>query len=332
LKTGISYFGNRHSEHFRRDAEEMVSHSIDYVVHTFSETDLAFYCEAMREIVQISHEKGLEVWIDPWAVGGVFGGEAFSKLVATHLNHRQISAGGESLPIACLNNPDFRRFMRNWTDAAIQIGADVLFWDEPHFHIFPPAEKSNWACRCIHCNIGFEALYQKGLPKEETDEVRAFKEHSVVSFLTELCDYVKKQGKKNAVCLIPPYIVPESIRNWDSVAKIPSLDIIGTDPYWNLGDLDVAKVVREYSKRIVELSRRYKREGQIWILNFRIKAGREKDVEVACQAAYEEGIRNIAAWSFKGTGCMSYLACDNPDLVWEVLGSTYQKLKALSDH
>ncbi|MCM8781774.1 MAG: hypothetical protein NC828_01820 [Candidatus Omnitrophica bacterium] len=47
--------------------------------------------------------------------------------------------------------------------------------------------------------------------------------------------------------------------------------------------------------------------------------------------AYKEGIRNLAAWSYQGTGCMSSLASDDPQKVWETLGMAFNRIKALSD-
>jgi len=42
--------------------------------------------------------------------------------------------------------------------------------------------------------------------------------------------------------------------------------------------------------------------------------------------AYKEGIRNLAAWSYQGTGCMSYLASDDPVKVWQVLGESFGRI------
>ena len=81
-----------------------------------------------------------------------------------------------------------------------------------------------------------------------------------------------------------------------------------------------------FSKRIAKLAKDYKKEGQIWILNFNIKKGEEKNIETAIDAAYKEGIRNIAAWSYFGTYQMSNLASDDPGKVWETLGKVYKKL------
>jgi hypothetical protein len=45
------------------------------------------------------------------------------------------------------------------------------------------------------------------------------------------------------------------------------------------------------------------------------------------QAAYERGVRNFAAWSYFGTGQMSWLKSDNPQKVWQVLTRTYRNFR-----
>jgi alpha/beta superfamily hydrolase len=47
------------------------------ILHPFPEYDMKFYLETMKEIVSISKENGFEVYMNPWRVGKVFGGEGF---------------------------------------------------------------------------------------------------------------------------------------------------------------------------------------------------------------------------------------------------------------
>ena len=81
IKTGVSYFGNRILRHVREDMEDIRAHNCDFVVHTVSEEDMAFYKGTMKDIVAVSRDAGLEVYLDPWAVGGIFGGETYSKFI-----------------------------------------------------------------------------------------------------------------------------------------------------------------------------------------------------------------------------------------------------------
>jgi len=135
IRTGISYFGNRNPRHFLADLEEMKSHHCNFIVHTFSENDQLFYKYTLAELIKLSKAAGLEVYVDPWGVLRIFGGEATSDFAFKHREICQILHTGETAPGACLNHPQSREFMFKWIDDAVEIGAAVLFWDEPHFFI-----------------------------------------------------------------------------------------------------------------------------------------------------------------------------------------------------
>jgi hypothetical protein len=69
LRTGVAYLGNRFPDHARVDLYR-IAPVCDYVVHTVSETDLYFHKRAMGRIIDDSRRLGLEVWVDPWGLGG----------------------------------------------------------------------------------------------------------------------------------------------------------------------------------------------------------------------------------------------------------------------
>ncbi len=50
METGVSYFSARTLRHVQADLRDIVEHGCTYVVHCFTETDLAYYRDAMREI------------------------------------------------------------------------------------------------------------------------------------------------------------------------------------------------------------------------------------------------------------------------------------------
>ncbi|PIU41703.1 MAG: hypothetical protein COS99_03855 [Candidatus Omnitrophica bacterium CG07_land_8_20_14_0_80_42_15] len=334
MKTGVSYFARSRLKHMQEDMEEIKRNNCNFVVHTFSEQDLEFYKGTIQKLVEISKIAGLEVWLDPWGVGGVFGGESYSQFVSKNLDARQISAEGNSIPAACFNNDKFRSFMQKWIDAAVEIGANNIFWDEPHFYIFEEnvEEKigtTKWSCRCDSCAALFKKKYGYEIPKEMNKDIQDFKEFSVANFIEQMSSYAAKSNVKNSFCFLPLEGHVGGIRNWSAIAKIRTLDIIGTDPYWptsrSVTEKEVALRVSSFSKKIKALSDEFKKEAQIWILNFRIKNGTENNVRLAVETAYKEGIRNIAAWSFYGTEMMTSLASDDPLLVWKTLGDAYKE-------
>ncbi|MFC1683204.1 hypothetical protein ACFL0G_03245 [Candidatus Zixiibacteriota bacterium] len=332
MKTGVSYYGNRIPRHVQTDMEDIAGNHCTYVVHTMSENDLQYYHGTIKQIVEISHQAGLEVWLDPWGVGRVFGGEAYSRLATDHLEARQILSDGRSLPAACFNQPIFREYMRNWTRTAIDYGADVLFWDEPHFIKVPPESgQQHWSCRCQACQRRFQDQFGHPLPQELTDEVRRFRHDSVVDFLQELCQLTADGGCKNAVCFLPAQEDDQNeLAMWDRLTGIKTLDIIGTDPYWWSKKMDVAPFVGGYANKIASLAQAHGKESQLWVQNFMITPETEEYLRTAIKTAYDQGIRNIAAWSYWGAGYMAWLRSEDPQRVWQILGEEYARLHALS--
>ncbi len=332
MKTGISYYGNRIPRHVKEDMEDIARNHCTFVVHTCSENDLQYYAGTIKEIVSISHDAGLEVWLDPWGVGRVFGGEAYSRLASVHLEARQILSDGSSAPAVCFNQPAFREYMRQWTEAAMEMGADVLFWDEPHFiKPVPKGDEEVWACRCAVCQQKFRDTFGHPLPETFTDEVHRFRHDSVEDFLKECCRLAKSGGCQNAICFLP-HQEDESKESalWNRLTAMEDVDIMGTDPYWWSKKLDVAPFVAPYAERIAQLARANGKEGQMWVQNFMITPDTEDYVRTAIRAAYGAGIRNIAAWSYWGAGYMAWLRSENPDRVWKILGEEYARLQQLS--
>jgi len=80
MKLGASYFGNRTLRHVKKDMEKMIEDGCNLVVHTMSEHDIAYHSQTMIDIVKVSRDVGLEVFLDPWGIGRVFGGNHFPHL------------------------------------------------------------------------------------------------------------------------------------------------------------------------------------------------------------------------------------------------------------
>src|SRR3989304_5938780 len=78
VETGVSYFSSRTLRHVSDDLQEMVDQGCSYVVHCYTETDLAYYRDTVRDIVAASHGAGLEAWLDPWGVAGRFSRRTFT--------------------------------------------------------------------------------------------------------------------------------------------------------------------------------------------------------------------------------------------------------------
>ncbi|MDR2580813.1 MAG: hypothetical protein LBC85_07455 [Fibromonadaceae bacterium] len=323
MKTGISYFGVRNPKWVRKDMRAIKEAGFDYVLHTFSEADLQYYPQTMKEIIALSKEEGLGVYTNPWGVGRVFGGEAYSELTARNKEMGQISLDGEALIAACPNSKGFREYMQKWIKNVCESEVETIFWDEPHFYF--EKNKTVSACRCSVCSKLYREQTGEEIPETLSEKFNAFRQRSLVSFLSFVTEEVHKFGKRNSVCLLPPWF-PAGLENWDEVAALPCVDEIGSDPYWEKGDAleRVQKIYGETSVRIADLAKKYGKEAQMWVKNYHIEAGTEHFIKEATEISVNAGITNIFAWSYLGSKYMDWLRSDNPELVWET------QIKALS--
>jgi hypothetical protein len=64
MKLGASYFGNRTLRHVKKDMEKMIEDGCNLVVHTMSEHDIAYHSQTMIDIVKVSRDVGLEVFLE----------------------------------------------------------------------------------------------------------------------------------------------------------------------------------------------------------------------------------------------------------------------------
>jgi hypothetical protein len=165
------------------------------------------------------------------------------------------------------------------------------------------------------------------MPLEETDEVLAFKHHSIVDFLQEMINHGHEAGIKNALCSLPGSAQNEE---WMmDLASLENLDNFGTDPYWYHLKKDVAEYMGDFSKKVVKVCRQLKREEHIWIQGFKVPAGREEEITTAVNIAVNAGIRNLAVWGFDACSFISSIAPDNPQKTWEIICKAFASVKDL---
>ena len=312
---GVSYFGVRSPRHVLADMRDILSAGFNAVLHTWSEEDQQYYYGTMKEIVDGSADLGLNVYVNPWGVGRVFGGEAFSELTARNHDMCQVALDGKPKVAACPNHPEFRAYMHRWIESVCNTKVGTIFWDEPHFY-FEKGGLGNWSCRCKICQEGFRNRFGREMPDELTQEVLQFREDSLISFLKEMTEHVHSRGKRNCVCMLPPWF-PAGLDDWSKVARLDSVDEIASDPYWEKGATEewVREKYAETARKLVDVAKEYGKDVQMWVKAYQIEEGREKDLAIAVEESRAAGISNIFAWSYRGTETLSWLKSDNPDAV-----------------
>jgi hypothetical protein len=326
MRTGIAYHGNRMLSHVREDMRDIIEHNCTYVVHMFSENDYVRHHEVLKDIVRVTHEYGLESWIDSWGMGRIFAGEV-SGWLADFPDSREVLNDGTPVAKACLYSQDYRKALKGWTDAALATESEVVFWDEPHLAFNQGAEGQPpaWGCRCPRCQAIFRDTYGYEMPTELTDDVIDFRHKSALDFFTDMTKHVSERGKENCICLMPARDARYGDKNWDDFAAIPTVDILSTDPYWYGGRGEVTSYVSEWSKRLLDVCARFNKRHQIWIQAFAVPAGREIEIVQAAEAAYATGVRDLAAWGFRGSEANDYRA-QRPDITWQAIGEAFRRV------
>lgn len=322
MAVGVSYFGNRILRHVRTDMEDLRERGFTGVLHTFSENDFNWYRGQMERIVSLSHELGLQVQMGPWGLGHLFGGEAESLFMTQNPQWGQVFADGRRVGAACPSRPEVAAFVKEWAAAAVEAGADRIFWDEPHWAhpVRFNQPRDSWTCICEACAAGF-ADFSGGdtISDTLTEELVAFREKVLVGLLTDLVAHVDSLGGRSTICLLPTVDGLHAVDSWEEVAAIPYLDTLATDPYWSFFDRDARQWVGEQSTRLVELSSGNGRTPQIWIQGFGLGPEQEDEIRAAVAAARGAGVDDLWTWGYEACGHMSHLKTRQPEVVWEIL-------------
>lgn len=290
METGVSYFSSRDLRHVRTDLADMLAHHCTYVVHCLTESDLAYTMHGMGEIARLTRDAGLDVWFHPWGVTGVFAGESFSRFLLEHPEAWQVRSDGRLVPVACPNDPETRRYLRSWVSRAAELGGSVASWSEPHFWVDPFGLDDAWSCVCPLCRDAFRDRFHTTMTATFTEEVRLFRQESLLSLLAELSRTAHRAGMRNALSLLPADLaqsgfaeaerrilerinrrrrqheappldtLPLSLRyqgvqDWSAAAALPDLDIAGCIAYWYAFEAEPEPFVRVYTERLLRAVR-----------------------------------------------------------------------------
>lgn len=301
----------------------------DFVVHTASEQDLHFHRAALTRIFSESRNQGLEVWVDPWGVGNVFGGEAFSKFLLDHRDAWQILSDGRVVPAACVNHPEFIAYIKEWTLNMRESGAQVILWDEPHPYASVSLEMEGvYSCTCQVCQKRFRKYYGAVPPAKLNEDARDFRIRTFKSFLSEMMGFARHCGLKNALTVYALNKFGDYHKVWEEIPSIPDLDIFGCDPYWRWHrNRDPAEFVGEFARKTVEVAKRNGKSSMVWIQAMKMPKGSEHEIKIATQTAVDSGITHIAAWSYDGGELLDPVLSVNPARVWGGVRSAFSSIR-----
>ena len=329
LVKGVAYHGNRMLTHVREDLRDIVEHGFNNVVHMFSHNDWDRHKNIMGEIIKMTKDAGLDVWVDNWGLGGPPGDK--SHFLAYYPNAHQYYSNGEMAPVhACYNNQDFVQFTKNWIDVVLEAGGEKIFWDEPHLigEDMKDGKPGKWTCRCTTCQKLFSERYGKPMPSVFTPEVAEFRLWTVANYFQTVTAYAKKHQMENIICVMmdPSYGI--NLDTMDQLCGIETLDNIGSDPYWHgkaHGYEDVYRYVYERSKQNMDVCAHFKKNHNLWVQAFMNETGTEEEIIAATDAIYDAGARNIFVWGYRGSDANDYRS-SQPDAAWKAVGDAMARI------
>jgi hypothetical protein len=323
-RLGIAYFGNRYPHHARADLEGIAAAGADFVVHVMSEADLRWNPGTMAELIAIGRELGLQPWLTPWALGGVFGGESASYAVGEHPDECQRGGDDRPLPALCPRQPAFRTLVAAWLDAAATMGAEVVQWDEPHLALPHRVGSERWACRCAACQAAFAERFGAPMPRTVTPEVERFLDDLLFETLDWLVAAARERGLVSSIVLLPEGY---DAGRWHAAAALPGVGYFGCTPYgllYGIRPEAMAGYVSEWAARTVAATAGTDAAALGWVQAFAVPAGREGEIEQATTALTDAAVRVVAVWAYLACAAMSGLAAEDAQAAWAAVRRGFQ--------
>ena len=315
LRLGVAYHGNRFLRHVEYDMQQIVKKNMNLVVHMYTHNDMDRNPRNMKEIFDISKEKGLEVWVDNWGLAGTPGDKC--HFLGYHPECRRLRSDGEYNPVGiCYNHDAFVEFSKKWIDCVKEAGGETLFWDEPHLR----DHEGIFECCCPVCKELFKEKFGYDMPTEFGEDIKAFQSWTISNYFRKVTEYSHSLGLRNVTCLMPI-----SLKLVGDVLDLPYVEDIGTDPYW-YDRKDVYEYVYNFSKDFMDQVYAKGKQSHIWLQSWLNKSGTEEEIYLAADAAYDAGARTIIAWSYRGGEPCDYRS-DHCDMVWEITGDAMRRLR-----
>lgn len=327
---GVSYYGVAYPDRAILDFKEMVDHGCNAVLLAVSEFDWWFWHDNTVDLIKTAKDVGLKPYVDLWGWGKTLAGEPPSLFLMRSLEGRQRGASGKPYAAMCLNSDAFMDHLKtNIETMIIDTELEGLFWDEPHYANW---HDPDWACTCPICQSLYKEEVGEDMPSELTEEVILFREDRAVGFLRELSVKVKQVDKSIDVitCLLPTKSPLIGITDWEKIAAIPEIDVLGTDPYYFHTEMNREEGLRffcEQGKHCISLAEKYNKRSQLWLMAFKVPKGRERELLEAAEIAAELGTDSLFAWPYRGAEG-SYMASADPGKVWDTIGDAYRRHSA----
>lgn len=328
LRTGVAYHGNRLIAHARNDMREIAKADMDIVVHMFSHIDWIRNKAAVKDMIAMTEDAGMEAWIDNWGLAGAPGDP--SHFLADHPDSHLMFSNGTPVPRrVCLNSPDFRTFTKEWLDTVVQIGGKSILWDEPSLNLKETEEGRIYSCCCPRCKKLFAEKFNRPMPEYADADVDKFRADTITDYFRDVTATATALGLENIICIMPGTRHGISFETLGEICTLPTISNVGTDPYW-FGKKDISpyEFVYNGTKTMLETSEKYGKDHNLWIQAYGAPRGREDEIIEATEAAYDAGARCILAWSYMAGSSNDYRS-ENAERSWDLTVEGMRRIRSM---
>lgn len=233
------------------------------------EDDLHWRAEEIAGVIRRARAQQLEVFASPWGYGKVLDPDPAvpSLYVETHPQALQVDSRGRRVPKACPNNPYFLEwFSSNMRTLAWMLEVTGFLWDEPSFHY----SRGTWACRCEYCQRLYHASLSADMPRDLSEKVVGFREHSLVMFLLAAAAAVQSVDFKLQSLVMPAPMMPGTpvhggTGDWGALAACSACDALSLFVPWQHNNVPMGQAIRELQTEGSKQTEKYGKRLILWI-------------------------------------------------------------------
>lgn len=281
-----------HPDVVKRDFEQIRAAGATSIVYPIHEQEEHRWPRDLERGLLLAQDAGLKVHLSLGRYGNLFAGSSLmpSWYTFRHPQSRVMDRHGRYHEITCYNHQQFRRWFYKEIEYFLRTyPVNGLLLDEPR--------SLEVTCFCPVC---------RALCPDVADLER-FRRRSMIDFLGETCATAKRINADIATTVV---LLPHDLAQVEELAQLPALDTVGCHLFWNVLREDV-RMVKAWGCTVVGVARQYRKCSQLWLQNFNLDEGAEREMEIAFQ--------DMLAVEPDGVGCYYYWRNNaNPARVWEM--------------
>lgn len=302
MRTGVSYMGHHNPKHLATDFRAMQELQLDEVFVCMQENDFVHFPGKIQFAPALAKEHGIRPLAIIWGALNLFGGGRSSQFLLSNPDCFQVARDGSHRVAGCYNNPKAVAHIQELIETTAAAGYEGYLVDEP-----TPLRE----CFCPACRARYAETTGGDLLTAADEIVEAFRQQCVIDYVQTIADYCKAtHARYETICCLMPH--DEAM--WEAVARIDSLDNLGTDIYWTNTNEDLAEM-GPIIDRMASVSQEHGKVHHEWLECWRAHAGRETRIREQGEIMVKRQPDAFYVWAWEGqigTG----ESCANPELAW----------------